>query len=127
MERRKAFATAGAVSVTALALVVALGANVGLFGLTRHDDGPGRFKLVGSTQSRGPNVRTEIVDVPVPAAPAPGGGSSSGRSSSSSSSASPSAVAPAGTSAPSATSSSGGQPTSDDHEAERPESGDEDD
>ncbi|MCJ7672931.1 MAG: hypothetical protein MUP67_12930 [Acidimicrobiia bacterium] len=91
MQRRKAFATAGAVSVTALALVVALGANVGLFGLTRHDDGPGRFKLVGNT------------------------------------SASPSAVAPAGTSAPSATSSSGGQPTSDDHEAERPESGDEDD
>jgi len=124
MQRRKAFATAGAVSVTALALVVALGANVGLFGLTRHDDGPGRFNLVSSTQSRGPNVRTEIVDVPVPAAPAPGGGSSSGRSSSS---ASPSAVAPAGTSAPSATSSSGGQPTSDDHEAERPESGDEDD
>ena len=126
MQRRKAFATAGAVSVTALALVVALGANVGLFGLTRHDDGPGRFKLVGSTQSRGPNVRTEIVDVPVPAAPAPGGGSSSGRSSSSASP-SASAVAPAGTSAPSATSSSGGQPTSDDHEAERPESGDEDD
>lgn len=72
MERRKAFATAGAVSVTALALVVALGANMGLFGLTRSNDGPGNFKLVDNTQQAKPTVRTEVVDVPVPApAPAP--------------------------------------------------------
>jgi len=54
--------------VTALALVMALGANMGLFGLTRHDDGPGQFKLVDNTQqSPSPSVRTEIVDAPVPA------------------------------------------------------------
>lgn len=76
MERHKAFATAGAVSVTALAAVVALGANVGLFGLTGPNDGPGRFKLVDSAQqSPAPVVRTEIVDVPVPISP-PAGASS---------------------------------------------------
>ena len=85
MERRKAFATAGAVTMTALAAVVALGANVGIFGLTGTDDGPGQFKLVGSSrQGTAPGVRTEVVDVPVPVA-LPGGpqaGSSSGGSSS---------------------------------------------
>jgi len=85
MERRKAFATAGAVTMTALAAVVALGANVGIFGLTGTDDGPGQFKLVGSSrQGSAPGVRTEVVDVPVPVAlPAgPPAGSSSGGSSS---------------------------------------------
>ena len=73
MERRKAFATAGAVSVTAIVVVVALGANVGLFGLTRHDDGPGQFKLVGSThETSASDVRTGGVDAPAPDAPAPG-------------------------------------------------------
>jgi hypothetical protein len=66
VERRKAFATAGAVSITAVAVVVALGANMGLFGLTRHDDGPGQFKLVDNTAQSRPVVRTEVVDVPVP-------------------------------------------------------------
>ena len=78
MERRKAFATAGAVSVTALAAVMALGANMGLFGLARSDAGPGQFKLVDNTEQTKPAVHTEIVDVPVPAAdptqaPAAGG------------------------------------------------------
>jgi hypothetical protein len=69
MERRKAFATAGAVSVTALVAVVALGANVGLFGLTGPTDGPGQFKLVGSTQqSSTPQVGTDVVGGPVPVA-----------------------------------------------------------
>ncbi len=84
MERRKAFATAGAVSVTALAAVMALGANMGLFGLTRSDAGPGQFKLVDKTEQTKPAVHTEIVDVPVPAAdpaPAPAaGGSGASRS-----------------------------------------------
>jgi hypothetical protein len=91
MERRKAFATAGAVTMTALAAVVALGANVGIFGLTGADDGPGQFKLVGSTrQSSAPRVRTEVVDVPVPVAlpgGPPTGSSSAGSSSAGSSSA----------------------------------------
>ena len=90
MERRKAFATAGAVTMTALAAVVALGANVGIFGLTGTDDGPGQFKLVGSSrQGSAPGVRTEVVDVPVPVAlPAgpPAGSSSAGSSSGGSSS-----------------------------------------
>ena len=90
MERRKAFATAGAVTMTALAAVVALGANVGIFGLTGTDDGPGQFKLVGSSrQGTAPGVRTEVVDVPVPVAlPAgpPAGSSSAGSSSGGSSS-----------------------------------------
>ena len=80
MERRKAFATAGAVSVTAIVVVVALGANVGLFGLTRHDDGPGQFKIVGSTH-QGPeaDVRTGGVDAPAPGV-APAGSSGAGSS-----------------------------------------------
>ena len=97
MERRKAFATAGAVTMTALAAVVALGANVGIFGLTGADDGPGQFKLVGSTrQSSAPRVRTEVVDVPVPVAlpgGPPAGSSSAGSSSAGSSSAGSSSAA----------------------------------
>ena len=102
MERRKAFATAGAVTMTALAAVVALGANVGIFGLTGTDDGPGQFKLVGSSrQGSAPGVRTEVVDVPVPVA-LPGGppagsssgGSSSGGSSSGGSNSAATSVAP---------------------------------
>ena len=97
MERRKAFATAGAVTMTALAAVVALGANVGIFGLTGTDDGPGQFKLVGSSrQGTAPGVRTEVVDVPVPVA-LPGGppaGSSSGGSSSGGPNSAATSVAP---------------------------------
>ena len=97
MERRKAFATAGAVTMTALAAVVALGANVGIFGLTGTDDGPGQFKLVGSSrQGSAPGVRTEVVDVPVPVAlPAgPPAGSSSGGSSSGGPNSAATSVAP---------------------------------
>ena len=102
MERRKAFATAGAVTMTALAAVVALGANVGIFGLTGTDDGPGQFKLVGSSrQGSAPGVRTEVVDVPVPVALPAGppagsssGGSSSGGSSSGGSNSAATSVAP---------------------------------
>ena len=79
MERRKALATAASVSAVALAATIALGANVGLFGLTTHDNGPGSFKLVDSKTTK-PIVRTEIVDVPI-TTPGPAGstgGSSDG-------------------------------------------------
>lgn len=64
MERRKALATAASVSAVALAATIALGANVGLFGLTTQDNGPGSFQLVDSKSTK-PVVRTEIVDIPV--------------------------------------------------------------
>lgn len=114
MERRKAFATAGAVSVTAIVVVVALGANVGLFGLTRHDDGPGRFKLVGSTH-QGPeaDVRTGGVDAPAPGVP-PAGSSVAGSSGAGSSGAGSSGAGSSGGSgesvAPSPTASSAESP-----------------
>ena len=66
MDRRKAFATAGALSATALPATIALGANVGLFGLSQHDSGPGNFKVVDAGQTPNPLARVEIVDVPVP-------------------------------------------------------------
>ena len=65
MERRKALATAASVSAVALAATIALGANVGLFGLTTHDNGPGSFKLIDAKSSQ-PVVRTEVIDIPVP-------------------------------------------------------------
>ena len=61
----------------ALAAVVALGANVGLFGLTGNNDGPGQFKLVDNARQVSPSVHTEVVDVPGPAASTPTGASSS--------------------------------------------------
>lgn len=64
MERKKALATAASVSAVALAATIALGANVGLFGLTTQENGPGSFQLVDSKTTK-PVVRTEIVDVPV--------------------------------------------------------------
>ena len=50
MQRRKAFAAAGAVSATALVGVLALGANIGLFGLTSRTDGPGEFQIVEASE-----------------------------------------------------------------------------
>ena len=43
MQRRKLLATAGALSVTAFATTVCLGANFGLFGLTEPDSPVGRL------------------------------------------------------------------------------------
>lgn len=66
MDRRKKLATAGAVSLTATAAVLALGASVGLFGLT--DDSPrvGKLSPIDSTQTTSSttpdDVRTVIVD-----------------------------------------------------------------
>ena len=78
MERRKALATAASVSAIALTATIALGANVGLFGLTSRDSGPGTFQLVDSKTPK-PDVRTEIVDVPV-TTPDSGGSATNGPS-----------------------------------------------
>jgi hypothetical protein len=71
MQKRKALAAAGAVTMTALAATVALGTNMGLFGLTNDPVGPGSFGPVGEAKATptAPVVateRTEVVDVPVP-------------------------------------------------------------
>ena len=76
MQRRKALAAAGAITATATAAVIALGANLGLFGLTGDQSGPGSFKLVDQA-----TPVTQVVDIPVPVTSAPGTGSSpSGKS-----------------------------------------------
>ena len=43
MERRKLMAVAGALSATAFATTVGLGANLGLFDMTQPDSGTGRL------------------------------------------------------------------------------------
>jgi hypothetical protein len=65
MQRRKALATAGAISVTALAATIALGANLGLFGLTDDHGGPGNFAPVGAAR-HGPVGTTEVADLGSP-------------------------------------------------------------
>ena len=47
MQRRKLLATAGALSVTAFATTVGLGANFGLFGVTEPDSPVGRLDHAG--------------------------------------------------------------------------------
>lgn len=49
MDRRKAIATAGAATAVAVTAVIAVGANVGIFGLTQQDTKVGRFPLVDAT------------------------------------------------------------------------------
>jgi hypothetical protein len=56
-------ATAGAVTATALAATIALGANMGLFGLAGASDGPGDLSVV---EKGAKPVRTEVIDIPVP-------------------------------------------------------------
>lgn len=102
MERRTALATAGAITATVLTAAIALGANLGLFGLANAQEGPGHLKLVDTPKSR--LAHTEVVDVPVPvAAPSSGAGSSSG---SAGSSGAPAASGSPAYSAPASTSSS---------------------
>jgi hypothetical protein len=74
MDRRKALATAGAVTVTGLAAALALGANLGLFGLATARTGPGDFAPVGAASS----TRTEVVEVPVPGEAVPSAADVSG-------------------------------------------------
>jgi hypothetical protein len=51
MQRRKAIATAGAVTATATAAVIALGANFGIFGLAQEDSNVGKFPAVEPTST----------------------------------------------------------------------------
>ena len=51
MERRKAIATAGAVTATATAAVIALGANFGIFGLADENSKVGKFPAVEATSN----------------------------------------------------------------------------
>jgi hypothetical protein len=91
MERRKALATAGAVTATALAATIALGANLGLFGLATSEAGPGTLEPVSSTTKPAP--RTEVIDIPVPVEVGSTGGGGAGSS----------GVAPGGETAPAPT------------------------
>lgn len=124
MERKKAFAAAGAVSATALMGVMAVGANIGLFGLTSRTDGPGEFQIVDASEVVVPDTS--------PAAGVSGGASEPGGSSLSptTSKASPSrAASTPGVYAPTSTT---GQYESDDDEYEpaepaEPEEHEEDD
>jgi hypothetical protein len=50
MQRRKALATAGAITLTAATATLALGANLGLFGLGTPDTGVGNFVPVDATE-----------------------------------------------------------------------------
>jgi len=75
MERRKALATAGAVTTVVVAATLALGANLGLFGLTDDGGGPGTFDPVDASVVNGSTPRTEVIDVPM-TVPVPGDGGS---------------------------------------------------
>jgi hypothetical protein len=55
MQRRKAIATAGAVTATATAAVIALGANFGIFGLADERSNVGKFPAVDAS-SNAPTV-----------------------------------------------------------------------
>ncbi|MGZ4800924.1 MAG: hypothetical protein ACXVL8_20165 [Acidimicrobiia bacterium] len=68
MDRRKALATVGAISLTASAAVVALGSNMGLFGLTETSSRVGRLSPIDSAQPARTETNVIYVDDPVPAA-----------------------------------------------------------
>ena len=104
MHRRDAFATAGAITAVAAAAVIGFGTNVGLFGLTGANTGPGGFPLVGEAKASAtpaPIADVQVVDLPV-ATPAPASGSTrtspaqpaSGSTRSQATQASPAASAP---------------------------------
>jgi hypothetical protein len=54
MQRRKAIATAGAVTATATAAVIALGANFGIFGLADEHSNVGKFPAVDASSNAPP-------------------------------------------------------------------------
>jgi hypothetical protein len=75
MDRRKALATTGAVSLTATAAIVALGSSMGLFGLANADSTRvGKLSPIDTTvREPATEVHTVIVDDPPPAAAAGSG------------------------------------------------------
>ena len=68
MERRKLLATAGAVTITAFATTVGLGASFGLFGVTEPDSPVGRLD-----SRRAATVEVHAVPVPAPVTTTPPG------------------------------------------------------
>lgn len=66
MQRRKAIATAGAITATATAAVIALGANFGIFGLADENSNVGKFPAVDASSSApaatSPSVRPPALD-----------------------------------------------------------------
>ncbi len=70
MNRRKLVSATGAASLTAAAVVVAVGANYSLFGLTPGDAKAGHLAPIAATNARHPDptTRTEITyfDTPAP-------------------------------------------------------------
>lgn len=65
MNKRKALAAAAAITMVALAATIALGANLGLFGLTTARSGPGDFAPVGVDASAAAG-HTESAGGPAP-------------------------------------------------------------
>jgi hypothetical protein len=80
MDRRKTLATVGAISLTASAALIALGSSMGLFGLTNDTTRVGKLSPIDATQPARTEVKTIIVDdpVPAPAAATDGGTATSG-------------------------------------------------
>jgi hypothetical protein len=72
MDRRKALATTGAITLTATAAVVAVGSSIGLFGLT--DDGATRIGKLSPVDTTLPARQASVVTTPStsPATPSPG-------------------------------------------------------
>ena len=71
MERRKLVATAGALSVTAFAATLGLGATFGLFGVTQPDSPLGRLDdrravAVVVNAGRGPAASPAVATMPTP-------------------------------------------------------------
>lgn len=58
MDRRKRLATAGAISLTASAAIVALASGVGLFGLTNDSPRVGKLSPIDSTHSTSTTAST---------------------------------------------------------------------
>lgn len=65
MERKKKLATAGAVSLTATAAVIAVASGVGLFGLSQESPRVGKLSPIDATRtttSTNPDVQSIVVD-----------------------------------------------------------------
>jgi hypothetical protein len=71
VQRRKLLATAGALSATAFATTVALGANLGLFGITEPHSSVGRLDTGRPAVSAGARVGP-VSATAVPRSPEPG-------------------------------------------------------
>ena len=67
MQRRRLLATAGAVTITAFATTVGLGANFGLFGVTEPDSPVGRL------DTRRATVQAHVVPAATPVTTTPPG------------------------------------------------------